>query len=370
MNIGVFILIILGIILIKLFIETKPDYNNYETFNSLGKVCDPPILLKEVFDENGLTYNKTDNDYYFPCTYDTCEADALAISMGNISKDKKIFLIDGCDVLASKLDLWKKLKNYFGKDADKYMPRTYLLEEESFNNNFREHFLKNLKIRNDHMYVLKNYKQRQEGIKITSSLNEITNGLNNGWFLVQDYVYNPYIIADRKINLRYYLLIVCHKNKLYAYLYNDGFVYYTRDIYNDKDMSFNKHVTTGYIDRKIYDTNPLTIQDFIKYLEINNKDSSYKLTSSTTSLMKNIMKALDGNICSNKKLEHYKRFQLFGCDVAPDISLEVKLMEINKGPDIGAKDIRDKILKKKLLQDIINIIEDKMDYINGFNRIY
>jgi hypothetical protein len=37
-------------------------------------------------------------------------------------------------------------------------------------------------------------------------------------------------------------------------------MYYTPQKYDDKDAAFDKHITTGYIDRKIYDTNPLSFR--------------------------------------------------------------------------------------------------------------
>jgi hypothetical protein len=336
--------------------------------NNLHNTCDPPPILKDVLDKKQLQYNSNkDDDYYIPCTYDTCEEDIRRIATSNVSTQKKLFLIEGCDVLASKLDLWRKLKNKFGEDADKYMPRTYLLEEDK---GFEEHFKNNKNKRSDQMYVLKNYKQRQEGIKLTRNLQEIQDGVKNGWFLVQDYVYNPYIIANRKINFRYYLLIVCHNNNIDAYVFDDGFVYYTPEFYDDKSDSFDKHITTGYIDRKVYDENPLTLQDFRKHLENKKPGSSQIWDASALGLLKNVMKALDGEICNNEKLHPYLRFQLFGCDLAPDKNLGVKLMEINKGPDIGAKDERDKKVKKKLQEDILYIIENKTSEGTHFTKIY
>ena len=44
------------------------------------------------------------------------------------------------------------------------------------------------------------------------------------------------------------------------------------------------------------------------------------------------------------------KFQIFGADIAPDENLNVTIMEINKGPDIGFKDERDGNLKKKWCQ--------------------
>jgi hypothetical protein len=247
------------------------------------------------------------------------------------------------------------------------MPRTFLLEEDK---GFEEHFNNNKNKRKDQMYVLKNYKQRQEGIKLTRDLKEIQEGVDNGWYLVQDYVYDPYIIANRKINFRYYLLIVCQNNKMDAYVFDDGFVYYTPEFYDDKSDKFDKHITTGYVDRKIYDENPLTLQDFRKYLEEKEDGLSQVWDNSALTLLTNVMKALDGEICNNPKLKPYLRFQLFGCDLAPNKNLGAKLMEINKGPDINPKDKRDGKVKTKLQEDILYIIEQKTHEGTNFEKIY
>jgi glutathione synthase/RimK-type ligase-like ATP-grasp enzyme len=44
-------------------------------------------------------------------------------------------------------------------------------------------------------------------------------------------------------------------------------------------------------------------------------------------------------------------FQLYGVDVAIDDKLKPMIMEVNKGPDLTAKDGRDKDLKVNLSKD-------------------
>ena len=64
-------------------------------------------------------------------------------------------------------------------------------------------------------------------------------------------------------------------------------------------------------------------------------------------------------------------FIILGCDVAPDENLDVKLLEINKGPDLNMKDSRDGNLKYNMVKEalqILNIIEpssckEKCNYI-------
>jgi hypothetical protein len=122
-------------------------------------------------------------------------------------------------------------------------------------------------------------------------------------------------------------------------------------------MSFKKHITTGYIDRKVYEVNPLTLQDFRDYLESKNNGSSKVWDKSVEKLMGGVMQAISKKICKNKKLDNHFKFQLFGCDVAPDNKLGCTLMEINKGPDLDAKDERDKQVKLQVQRDMFKIID-------------
>ncbi len=73
-------------------------------------------------------------------------------------------------------------------------------------------------------------------------------------------------------------------------------------------------------------------------------------------MMKGLMDAVHGPLCNMPALYNNTTFQLFGADVAPDENLDVKLIEINKGPDMGAKDTRDKNLKKQLQEDIFELL--------------
>lgn len=350
MKFYIILLILLGLMLITNYYNiTKEDFTN---FNS--PCGEYPELLLKVMKERKMK-ESTNNDLFVPCSYNNCEKDILAFESDKTGK--KLFLIDGCDELASKLSLWTLLDEFYGEKAIKYMPKTFLLENKKDLEKFPAHFKANKQKRCDQMYVLKNYEQRQEGIKLTRDLDEIMNGLSKGWYLVQDYVYNPYIIDNRKINFRYYMLVTCYKGKISGYIHKDGFLYYTPEYYDSYDMSFKKHITTGYIDRKVYKVNPLTLQDFRDYLESKNIGSSKIWDNSVEKLMRKVMKAISLKICKNKKLNNHYKFQLFGCDVAPDNQLGCKLMEINKGPDMDAKDERDKQVKLKVQHDMFKIID-------------
>jgi hypothetical protein len=360
-------IILITLLLIILMKNIKNTYK--EHFGNYSSSCkDLPKFVTTVLDKRQMKYNNNDYDTYIPCTYNSCEKDILEFQN---KKNKKIFIIDGCDLLASKLDLWDLLRYEYKDNAGEYMPTTHLLENKTDMYNFPRHFMKNKNKNPNQLYVLKNYEQRQEGIKLTRNLNEIMEGINKGWYLVQDYIYNPYLIDGHKINMRYYLLIVCRNNQIESYIHNNGFMYYTPKKYDPEDPDFNKHITTGYIDRKIYDINPLTHFDFRKYLENKKTGSSQLWDKNAKELFSKVMKAINRKICKNDKLSNHVRFQLFGCDLAPDENLNGKLIEINKGPDMGAKDLRDKKVKDTVMEDIFKIVDPlhKEDKNTGFIKI-
>lgn len=355
MKIYIILLTIIIIFIIVGYNKTCIQFSVKEPFGNYSSNCKVPELLKKAMNEKNIYNDNSNYEYYIPCSYNRCEKEVLAFE--NKKTGKKLFLIDGCDWIASKLALWELLKEEYGLSASKYMPTTYLLENKTDLLNFPKHYEENKNKRPNQMYVLKNYAQRQEGIKLTRNLDDIVNGLKQGWYLVQDYVYNPYIISKRKINLRYYLLVICYNGNISGYIHKDGFVYYTPKYYDENDIDFNKHITTGYIDRKVYETNPLTLQDFRNYLDKYDIHGSKYWDSSAEKLMNSVMKAISKKICKNNKLNNHVRFQLFGCDLAPNANLGCTLMEINKGPDLGAKDERDKQVKLKVQQDIFTLVE-------------
>ena len=117
----------------------------------------------------------------------------------------------------------------------------------------------------------------------------------------------------------------------------------------------------------------MTLEDFRNHLDKKGCVYREKWNRSVETLMNKVMEAISPKICKNTKLDGNVRFQLFGCDVAPDADLGASLMEINKGPDLGAKDGRDRQVKLTVQQDIFKIIDPNDEYEaqnNGFVKIY
>lgn len=141
------------------------------------------------------------------------------------------------------------------------------------------------------------------------------------------------------------------------YIYKDGFIYYAAKPFVNNSMDRDVNITTGYIDRQIYIDNPLTIQNL-----------QTQFSSEQNLLFEKNMIKLFTIICKSIKPIIYKldvveesifknKFNILGCDIAVDNDLNLKLMEINKGPDLDYKDFRDKNVKYNMIQDSLRIVQ-------------
>ena len=353
---------------IVLFVIIFSYFNkNYEGFGNYKGCSYLPRAVKYAIEKRKMKRVDDDSwEYYLPCGYTRCESNVRAFK--NEKSGKKIFMIDGCDWIASKIGLWRLIKEEFGNYAHYIMPETFVLTSDEDKKNFKEFYKKRKKENKGCKFILKNYKQRQEGLRLANDLSKIFNSVDDGFKLVQDFLENPYTISGRKLNLRYYLLVTCHKNKIKGWIYRDGFVYYTPKLFKKNSMDFKRTITTGYIDRKVYEKNPLTLKDFRKHL---GPKKAKEFDEEVRLKMKSTMMALSKRICSSDKLKHHFKFQIFGADIAPDENLKCTLMEINKGPDIGFKDERDGNVKKNMVKDAFTVIDPiEGDTKHEFERIF
>lgn len=304
-----------------------------------------------------------------PCSYETTEKELIDLDRNKIQSNKygdgvRIFMLNNTDHMVSKLALWKYLKQKYSSDiASSMLPYTWDLTDSNDIEKFKSQYDKNK------IYITKNNNQRQEGIKIHTNLDSIINSKNE-YLLVQELLQDPYLVSGRKINLRVYVLAIKDNySNIKLNVYKDGFMYYTAELFEPSNPSFKKNITTGYIDRQVYLENPLTHMDFKKWLDNphrtmtqiekylilthpNMKISDYIFSQLYEQLgfifktYENIVGTKTPGVC----------FQLYGVDVAINNKLNPLVMEINKGPDLTAKDGRDKDLKISLCTDILKSV--------------
>jgi hypothetical protein len=317
-----------------------------------------------------------------PCTYENTEKEIQELENNGINdniykKNVRVFMLNNTDHLVSKLLLWRYLKNFYGsKIASTLLPFTWDLTQNEDIEQFKKDYDMNK------VYITKNNHQRQQGLKIHTDLQSILD-MRNKHLLVQELLQNPYLINGRKINLRVYVLVIRdNSGNAKVKVFNDGFLYYTKDLFKPNTSTFENNITTGYIDRKVYEENPLTIKDLKNYLDNPNRtitnieryildNYNIKLSDYIFSLIYKqigLIFQVYENIVGSKN--QGVNFQLYGVDVAIDDNLKPMVMEINKGPDITSKDERDGQVKRKLSEDIlksVGLIND--DENNGFINV-
>lgn len=376
-------LIILLIFLIIIFL-----YSIYYVYENVNNKLSKKYIIRDdckyiqsdtlmnIINEN---INKFKYTLYIPCIYEN-----IAKEYDNFKYNKNgiYFLIDNVDIMIGKEFLYENVLKKYGKEKTiTLMPKSWLPYNDL--DSFIKEFDKNK------LYIFKKNTQRQHGIQISNNIDEIKQMVEKDktsdfpFIIIQELLQDPYLINNRKINLRVYVLMIRKGSNTELYVYNDGFMYYTAQFFEKGSKSIENNITTGYIDRKVYDENPLTHSDFKIYLDSNRILSKYEqkvkydnnklslvVFINIYNLIKDIFSVYFDKVGNNKKLYNNKKFQLFGCDIAIDDTLNAKIMEINKGPDLSAKDKRDSELKHNLVRDIfktVGLIDN--DDNNGFIKL-
>lgn len=257
----------------------------------------------------------------------------------NIKHQNYIYSLLCVDTFANKAYLYSMFqKNASESEVFKYLPVTYILDnKQSYNKLINEYDP-------DKLYILKKNVQRQKGCTITNNEAYIKQAHKNNYVVCQEVLLDPYTIQGHKINIRQYMLVIVRKSDCEFLLFNDGFLYYTPKKFIKGSLDKQRHITTGYIDRKIYEDNPMTLKELYDYM---GKTDSFVLEKNIVRLFKSVANVYMDHVLENDTNLHVN-FMIFGCDVAVSNTLDCKIMEINKGPDLSFKDKRDGAVKHTL----------------------
>ena len=320
-------------------------------------------------------------ELYIPCGYNYVEDELRDIDLNivnggnNANKVLKVFGIDGCDKIASKNYLWKLLVAAYGrKDASFIMPLSYQVADETDMKHFKNDFNK------DQIYILKKNIQQKKGIKLMKGdYKEIKKeAITDNYKVIQNYLNNPYLINQRKVNLRIYLAIICYPASIFEtsfmndtnqmilnnnvvnsnktitkyYLYHEGKCIYTNQDYSNDIENTESHLTSVNLDEKIYGANPESLLDLKQYLG----NSTYNnLWQQIIQILKKTAVATQKNICKYENINQSIRFQLFGGDIIlsnDKNNIKPYLLEFNKGPSMKYVSPNDEKLKTTLFTDL------------------
>lgn len=366
--IGILILFIIFLIIKGKNRNENMNNNSDQIYYKIRDDCEFKMTeaMTLFFDRNNIKNIKKESIegkkiIFVPCIYDNPVKEIQSMPK---TKNNYYMILNNCDEIVGKNFLWKFLYEYYGNNATKYLPKSYL----PYDSNSMSQFMNDFKEGN--LYIMKKNMQRQEGIVISSNLNDILSKLKEkdaNFAIIQELLQNPYLVNGRKINLRVYVLLVLKNNDYSIYVYDDGFMYYTPKMFEKNSSDIDTNITTGYIDRKVYEENPLTHDDFKKFL---GEQKSQIIFQNIRNLIKDILEPYRKLLVSSQSFPNSTQFQIFGADVAINEDMTSTIMEINKGPDLTPKDARDGALKKKLMDDAFTIIDViKGDGNNRFIKV-
>jgi hypothetical protein len=343
-------IIIIILILNSWIFEHHEDYKNVNIcdFNTLQQV------ERNVVQDNDFKKVKGgDWDVWYPCGYNNAQNELDSTDFSE-KKSGHIMMIDGIDNIAAKNKLWELIYNYYGREADKLLvPNTWLSYDKAQMAHYKEYTRDNP----GKMYLRKKNIQRQQGIDIFTDPKKGFNASNEGYVVIQELLEDPYILNGLKINIRVYILITCQNNVKKIYMYTNGFMYYSKVPYTD-GKTYDQIITTGYIDRKVYQENPLTLEDFYVYLDKKHGFGTFqKFVNLMFNNIKAIFKAVQVGICNKKLNSGVTMAQLYGSDMQPNGDLtKIVCIEKNKGMSLSVMDSRDGAVKQKMIQDAYSII--------------
>jgi len=313
---------------------------------------------RSIFSEHGMTLapSAEEADLFLPCSYSYAERE-LSMAIPENS-DSLVYAIPGMDNVVSKDGLWLCLVRKYGlSGATQLMPMTYVLYDQADRSRFIHgaSFQTTTTSGGNAVYIVKKNIQRQEGLllmrksDLLASPLQLQNLSQQGYVVLQEFMDDPYLIAGHKINLRVYVFVKCRGGQQSAYMYPDGFVYYTPKVYM-YSTDPGSTITTGY-SRELYEKYPLSHSDLRRYLGFN---ASMTLFHNIRDNIKKTMKAVTSVICTMQKGR--ANFQLFGTDFQINQDLSVRVLEWNKGPSMSEFDTRDAALKKDVQAAALSLL--------------
>jgi hypothetical protein len=381
-----YLLLFAILLLLFYFIYYKKSIENFQNtpkhVSSYYKCEEKPIspILEEIFTKYGINHidkkNKSISSYkksgsnwelYIPCGYNYVENELPTINISNSPSQLYIFGINGCDKMVSKNNIWSTLKKYYGFDgASKIMPSSYVLEDDNDMKLFKRDYEK------DKIYILKKNIQRKEGLKLTKDFDIITKAKNDEYKVVQNYIRDLYLINGRKVNLRVYLLIVIQNDDKKFYVSDLGKCIYTNKKYNDDDLDFESNITSYHLDMSVYKDNPRNFEQLREYMneKQENPNTGTIFFLRMNEILQKMCMALDKDFYQSKNIRERNAisFQLFGVDIIMDKDLNPSILEVNKGPDMSARDEEDKKMKTIVQSDMfekVGVIEDDLVHQNN-----
>jgi len=315
-------------------VSRGPHFYHCPTYTG-GKIMDE--LYREM--NFRLTQDPKRAAVYLPCGYTWVENE---LRQYNPPRGQIILAIDGCDRIVAKNGLWKVLSEEYGRDyASELVPRSYVTSSPIDMDYLQEEYDPRK------IYIMKKNVQRQQGLKITKKLSEF--------------------------DIRIFLLVIQKGNQQQYYRHTGGRCHYTSQDFDLGNLSTKIHIPTGYDeDKEFKNSHPETLKELQQYINrYGGGGGGDYLFTRIDKLLRECCVAFSkvlGNESKFKK-QGTVQCQLFGLDILSDDTLQPVLIEINKGPEMTWSSEAERQYKKKIAEDMFNLLGYTKSDVNEFISI-
>ena len=178
-------------------------------------------------------------------------------------------------------------------------------------------------------------------------------------YVISRYIDNPLLIGGKKFDLRLYVLVTSFR-PLKAYLFRHGFCRFCTVKYDTSVTELDNmyvHLTNVSVQKHGGDYNSLhggkmSIQNFRLYLEgTRGRSVTDKLFADMQWLIVHSLKAVAPVMANDRHC-----FECYGYDIIIDNQLKPWLVEVNASPSLQSTTHNDRILKYKLIDNIISVV--------------
>ena len=338
----------------------KPQNKTNYYYKLLGQDC---ALVRNLLEDNGfIQCPRTSSD--FTILWSSIHLKPMLFS--TLHKFQKINHFPRSCELTRKDLLYKNISKYktlFPGTNFNFISDSFLLPNE-------HKFLEDEISKNpDTLWIAKPFANCQgRGIFLTNNIEDIPSLQN---LIVSKYIQNPYLIHNKKFDLRCYVLLTSLM-PLRIYRFNEGLVRFCVNDYNKSDYKdkcahltnyainkYNKnYIKNTNISQNEYNSSKWNLSSFRSYLRKEGVDVDTLFMKIDDVIIKSILS------CENQMLNalfKYASFPnncvaLFGYDILIDDNLNPWLLEINFNPNLHYDAPIDLKIKGELIAEMFDIM--------------
>lgn len=192
-----------------------------------------------------------------------------------------------------------------------------------------------------------------------SKTNSFTAPSTKDMYVIARYIDNPLLIGGKKFDLRLYVLVTSFR-PLKCYMFRPGFCRFCTVKYNTNVNELDNmfvHLTNVSIQKHGEEYNSVhggkwTIHNLRIFLEgTRGKEVADKLFDEISWITVHSLKAVANSMANDRHC-----FECYGYDIIIDDNLKPWLIEVNASPSLTSTTSSDRIMKYKLISDLINIV--------------